>query len=402
MNIKNAGLVQYIIVLVLIYLSGSIYFIEFNYRSAVIFSFIAILIIYIFLVKEKKFQYATIMNLIVLVSLVIITVSINGDFMLSPYIAIILQIFIAFLTTKIIKIEDFKIMYIKIIVTLGVISLLFHSLGMINPSIITILPKSEALASVDYYNAIIHVYQSLIGYGRLVIQTRNSGIFWEPGAYQAFLNLGLIFFLENLNSNKLLKNGNKTIYLIFFITILSTYSTTGIILFMFISLMYKSEIIKIIQLKTYSDVVLMGVIFFVGGYLIINGIIVAYELFINKYMMNLYSIIQRLSVDKIELLFLDVKTFIFGMSFSNDYETNKIWNSIVQTSVVFGFPFISIISINYYRGSKYFVKKRWLLLIALVIIFSTENLIWRPLFLYITFAGSHSRIKENPPNYNIS
>ncbi len=59
---------------------------------------------------------------------------------------------------------------------------------------------------------------------------RNSGIFWEPGILQAYLNI--LFFLEFSYFKR-----NKKLLLLIFAAILTTYSTTGLLLLM-IQLIY--------------------------------------------------------------------------------------------------------------------------------------------------------------------
>ena len=58
---------------------------------------------------------------------------------------------------------------------------------------------------------------------------RNFSFFREPGVYQTFIVLALVFllFCKNLEENKIKKIGSS---LLFIITIVSTFSTTGIVI----------------------------------------------------------------------------------------------------------------------------------------------------------------------------
>ena len=62
---------------------------------------------------------------------------------------------------------------------------------------------------------------------------RNAGIFWEPGILQIYLNI--LFFLELTYFNK-----NKSLLILIILTIVSTYSTTGLFLLM-LQIVYFSQ-----------------------------------------------------------------------------------------------------------------------------------------------------------------
>lgn len=61
---------------------------------------------------------------------------------------------------------------------------------------------------------------NMIIYAASKHNTRNMGMFWEPGAFQTFINLALLFEISKEKVNK------KTVAL-YCVTILTTYSTTG-------------------------------------------------------------------------------------------------------------------------------------------------------------------------------
>ena len=62
------------------------------------------------------------------------------------------------------------------------------------------------------------------GYG--IGTTRNAGMFWEPGAFQCYINLALVILFFDKNKEEY--NGKKFKLIIFIITLLTTQSTTGI------------------------------------------------------------------------------------------------------------------------------------------------------------------------------
>ena len=80
------------------------------------------------------------------------------------------------------------------------------------------LPVVTNIGGIEFHNGI---------FGFIAVQgdtlVRNWGFFWEPGAFQAYLGLALIFDLF------LLKDRKPIILIILSVTILTTLSTTGIL-----------------------------------------------------------------------------------------------------------------------------------------------------------------------------
>ena len=71
-----------------------------------------------------------------------------------------------------------------------------------------------------------------------VYYRRDSGIFWEPGAYQFFLNLALFYLLKEADWN-LFKNKSHFVGgIILIISILTSQSTTGYFILLLIALVY--------------------------------------------------------------------------------------------------------------------------------------------------------------------
>lgn len=395
MKILENTKLQYILITLLIYLSGNVYFRNFNYSKSIVLVLILFILIYFLTtVRQKiKFKVSAILLLFVFAILMASTILINQETKISSYIAIYLQMIIAVLACKIIPVYNFKRFYLNIITFFAISSLMFHFVGLLNPQVVLIFPKTEAIASTDYYNAIIHVYQTHIGYGRLVYAARNAGIFWEPGAYQAFLNIGLIFFFDLISKGDKSIKRKRLMFFALLLAIITTHSTTGYIISAIIIIFYWKELNKILTIKNFKDVFFTIVILAISISIATKEIILGVTLIAEKYVSGSQSTFERISIDKLRLIFFDTKSFLFGLSFSNNYQTGKIWNSIIQTAVVLGVPFTLILLFKYLKGSMYFVKKWWLLFLLLVIIFSTENLFWRPLFLYFVFTETNNRLK---------
>lgn len=74
---------------------------------------------------------------------------------------------------------------------------------------------------------------SIMIYNQLLLSdgARNSGMFWEPGAFQGYINLVPLMFFNDL---KLLWNQERLSCIILFLALITTFSTTGYVVFMFI------------------------------------------------------------------------------------------------------------------------------------------------------------------------
>lgn len=397
-KIELKMILQYILIVLIMYLSGNVFFKDFNYSYSVVIVFLFSILVNLYIVKKNRYRIniLAIAILMIYAILMILTIILNNEFKVSSYIAILIQLLIAILTCRVIPINRFKRYYIKIITFFAISSLIFHIIGLLYPNFVTIFPKTEALASTNYYNAIIHVYQTLVGYDKLVFFPRNAGIFWEPGVYQAYLNIGLIFLLDIITKNEHAIKNRRLIFISLIITIITTYSTTGYLILIILLIIYRKQIIKLLELKNLlikfrniKNIKILIAIYSLAGLIIIfvgKEIFSAIGLISTKYLVDVSNVFERISFDKLSLLFSDIKTFFFGISFTKYFtSTSSIWNSIIQTALVFGAPFTIILLSQYFVASKYVVQHRFLLFSVLIIVFSTESLFWRPFFLYFAF-----------------
>lgn len=141
----------------------------------------------------------------------------------SSYFQLFIAIFVAFCIVSCIQFEYFIDLFIKCMYIIAFFSLIIFLSNLIinkmNPSLLDNWPyKVNNSANTVVNNYFLSVYQ--ISYRAF---DRNFGPFWEPGAYQTFLILALYFTLFYK------KNNNKKHIFIFGLTIISTFSTTGII-----------------------------------------------------------------------------------------------------------------------------------------------------------------------------
>lgn len=124
---------------------------------------------------------------------------------------------------------SYSIAYRNAMLFLSISSNILWILAYIVPDLVMNLPQIENTVGVKFATIFF------AGLDLRTIQTftiRNGGIFWEPGVYQMFLNLAILFelFVE--------EKPRKGYLAAYCIALLSTFSTTGYIAFFWMMLIY--------------------------------------------------------------------------------------------------------------------------------------------------------------------
>lgn len=321
----------------------------------------------------------------------LIVIILNNVSGYSSYIAIAMQILAAFFITKSISYDEFKIKYINIISSLAGVSLICYLITLVYPSFMLNFPLTQGNSSVDYYNAGIHVFQAAKGFGYFVPESRNAGIFWEPGAYQAFLNMGLALLLTTDN----VKTKERKAFFLILATI-TTGSTTGYLILFLLCIVYRKQLLAMI-VGNNKIITLLGLL-----------VSVVFFIYISASSANTYSGVQKLineftSGHFLERLYLDDLRIILqsplnflGISFETYEEMGlRSGNSIVYILVTLGIPFTAILMKMYFNYAQLF-RKSMVILLIFVFMFSTESLLWRPFFLCLAWYGSESNLGKKP------
>ena len=151
-------------------------------------------------------------------------------------IAIIITYFLSLLlaldSTKF-NIESFKFQYSECMTIIAVVSLVAYFVNIIAPSVKYYFP---ALISSKNNIGRFLLFSTVSDFSSGGMQ-RNQGIFWEPGAYQLFLNLAVLFELSN--SSRKLKSAR---IILFLVSILTTFSSTGIIVAVLMIILWRARV----------------------------------------------------------------------------------------------------------------------------------------------------------------
>ncbi len=225
---NNKGLKwDYFFVLLLICYSGNPFFI---FSPFVREAHIILTIIFAFLIfKRGKFDIYLKYILFVLPIFVIMLLhmAMFVEASISTNLFMLMKMFIGVSVVCMVG-KRFIYAYVNTIVVLTVISLICWIYNIIFGLIPGGVAVTEICNSIVVYTQDIYRVQDA--------SLRNTGMFWEPGAHQGFLNLALVFLmrLDDINKRRF-----KAIVLV--LGVLSTQSTTGYIVLMLVSLMYVLE-----------------------------------------------------------------------------------------------------------------------------------------------------------------
>lgn len=380
---KNRNRIEYLLIIALYYVTGGAFSYT-NYSLQITLFFVISFTVCYFCGGVHKVLLKRVFVPWAVMSIFVFIVPLFFNDSISTYLAIIMQLSIGMFCASIINPMSFKDKYINIIVVFAAISLVGFTAGMIIPSIATKFPVTIGDASVDYYNAFVYVFMRSKGYGSLVLMRRNAGICWEPGCYQMFLNVGLLFLLEK--QQKIEQKHFILKFLVLVVTIITTMSTTGMFLMVIIialnlSVWAKHGIRTVVLLPLIIGVSFFALNYFSAGSFISNKI--STEFGSGK------GFIDRLSLSKIQYIFSDSGIpYIFGMSFSKwlTYNTS-LWNSVIHSLLCLGIPFTIMQLIGYVKGAKVLANRHVLLFFIMILCASTETLFWRVFFDTFAFYG---------------
>ena len=230
-NVTNYERVGLLLVFLLLAVSGMEYFYRSQYNILISF-FIASFFFFRYKRKiNKTFSLVVLLFLIVEAFQYILF----GGFNMWTFSGSYIRLFLAFAVIAIVG-QKFLTYYVKIMYFLAVVSLIFYA-GSFLPGAenfyVNVLGKlipSPFSIENDFYkqmpNIIIFNFEDT-----LFTENRNSGPFWEPGAFAVFILIALLF--NQIKEKKFTTKKN----IIFIICLITTFSTAGYLAF-FIFIVY--------------------------------------------------------------------------------------------------------------------------------------------------------------------
>jgi len=226
---------NYFIVFLLLATSGMPVF-----SHSISYAFLFVFLFVIFIVKRNTFDTSFIILISILIFLFIGQTIVFNFLPLITVIGFFSRVFIAYFVVKILK-KDFINTYSNVMCITAIYSLAIHILINIFPFSIDLL-KSNFTISVSNYGYLDMLSKYHLGFYTLIPTDilRNSGPFWEPGAFGGYLVIAFIF-------NIFLKKDNKYIL----IAIISTFSSTAYIALLSTIYFYYFFKLKSIYMRTF-------------------------------------------------------------------------------------------------------------------------------------------------------
>ncbi|MBU2710377.1 hypothetical protein [Zooshikella harenae] len=256
--------------------------------------------------KKSKITLIGAFSYLILVSFLLLFPLLQLDFeSLGETFGIIVRLSIALLFCSIIPFSRFVTAYAQFFYIYAFISLIFYIYGLIYEHFIYLLPVSHNDAGTGYRHLFLYFYQG-VDYWNY----RNSGLFWEAGAYAVFLCFALLFSLAN--------EFNKYKVIVIVLAIITTGSTTGILSCSLMILFAR-------KIKLSRKIVGVVVIVLIS----LPLLDVAESIFISKFSEENISFVDR-SVGIMANLSIFLSSPIFGVGLSNYKE------SFQETAVLLG------------------------------------------------------------------
>lgn len=365
-TVKNK-LIIFITMVLIVITSGSVLFGKLYYSLFIMILFATAVVFYF----PKRIEPKHFLTLMVILAFILFNMLLYRD-NVGGYGGLILKILAIFMIINRLDIQQAGKSYQWIIVALALLSLPFYALGVVSPEFVR-----STFPTVEVWNGVYRITPFYV-YGNWNM-SRNQGIFWEPGAFQVFLNLGI--FLMLFTNRKL----PKWKLILVTGTLLTTMSTSG---YMICGLIYFAYLIRSGKRKQMTQLIiplllLIPLIYFESQ----SGVIA------DKFQDGNQSFDRR-SLDTTSNLELMIEKPLVGWGFQNNsvlmerYGIGDSSNSLLTFGYQFGLPLLLIMLIYYYSRLQRAIGSVFqsiLIFIALIIVFSTENMIFQPLFVMLMF-----------------
>lgn len=394
----------YVLTLYIIYATDSLFFSTNIQKNIVKFSQYGIIVLTFFMffyyLVERK-PKADFFLLILLCSILVIGMIATGDYTGGYFLKIFLFLF-SFLFFQCFESEDFVKAYLNWMKIIAVVSLLAYAVGNF-VSTIPFLPKITSVVGRNYISFVFTNVPEAID-----LRNRNYGPFWEPGVYQGYLIVALMFSLFYK------KKQTPWEILLYSITIVTTYSTTGITALAAVMAAYlltQQKGKKNFQMKCF-----LALIGFAGILYIANNQEI-WDLFFAKVEMGTESasfssrwnaIAGNLTIAfqypffgagpnrTARLIQEYVKTVNQTGTFFN---VNTILVHFSVFGILIGIYFVWKVFLFAQRLANKWILTELLLLVAFVMILSGENLVYSLFFNLIFFCGPPSFSENTQKNY---
>ncbi len=388
-NININKTLEYLIVINLILLSGTIY-------SVVFFNvlyFYSVLVLLMYQIRKRFLCRRELIIFFVFVCVSLLILLGNRIFSLTEtsieYVTFFLRLFISALSVCFLASNKGKIitMIIDAFYGIGIVSIIGWLL-----SLVISWPAITLNSGVTYNNVFfLHFYAWSENIGAVPIP-RNCGIFWEPGVLAVYMNLLLLMYLFQIcNIKRALLSS---------FAILTTFSTTGILLSAILWFYFIKKSLIITRKKKVVISLCMIIPLFILGYFSLSSKVNQSEV-VSSYGLRTLDLYTGVMVTKDHLWLgvgLDKNLLLDNIYMNLPFEFGQFEsmldrgnsNSIAQLFMMFGLPVsFLVLYLMYYQEIVYNKK---LAFFVIFVSLCTEPLLYSPFFLSILYLGYRNRI----------
>ncbi|WP_079710656.1 O-antigen ligase family protein [Paraliobacillus ryukyuensis] len=371
-NLQNSKFYTFYITLLLILTSATAIIGKQYYITGLIILFASSILLFKTNFSRSGLLWGLIISFTLLINYLITP---NNDY--SNYVTATIKISSVLLIFNALNLKLMAKYFVYIMATISLISIFFYLFGYLNPNVIrSNIPLTDVWGG-KFRVTPFYVYQNYW-------VNRNNSIWTEPGAFQIYVNAALFISLK-LN---LKPKHKKLIQLIFFITIISTLSTTAYVIYGLIILSQYWQLIKKVNPSK-----LLIICFILLSIFTVEEM--TYGAIVNKFNA------QDISYKSFERRVFDIEMGIeqisqkplTGWGLGNiekykSYEYTDSSNGLLQLGADFGIIFLSFyLCATLYMFRKFTRNKFETLLIFLsfIIISNSQDIIWLPLSIGIFF-----------------
>ena len=364
-----------------------------NANAVSLLKYVIYIILFSILCSRISFNLAIRKNtlcLLIILCSIFLTSLINLDFT-GGYVYQFFIVTLAFLIVKNSNLDNYIFIYSKILFLLCCISLLVFIVATNFSWLLGYFPVHENIGGVQFTNLYVACVFKGVG------EVRNTGIFREPGVYIIYILLGVIFELFYFTKPRIK-------YLVLFsITLLTTYSTAGILVFMLVVAAY---LISTNNRSRGEKVTIVLAFFSLMIYVYINDSI-ASNIF-DK--MSRDSSSYRSTLARIASIVVNFEIFLenplFGLGLTDCAElfgayAYKIYgihlsahgtstNSFLSLFATYGVVYGGMVVFSFYCFAGLIVRQKFikvLLFVSFLLMFSNEDMRYSLFFNVLVFFG---------------
>lgn len=290
-------------------------------------------------------------------------------------------IMLGLLISEIIRPERFGIVYMNVMLLISGMSLCLFATQICFPNELyrflwTDHYVNEAITyrSNIFYNVLASPLASSEGYIWMV--ERNSGLFWEPGVFAAFLLSAIVCLIEY----KDMVHKYQMKLLIFLIALVSTVSSMGIITLGLIVLWYTIKNVKIFG----RYIVLGAIVLLTAGRSLLNGFLTHTQHNMQGSMLVSRTGLSELTLDNIKM------SLLWGQGFNGTLS----YNGYINLFFMFGLLFFLVWLVCFFRGC---CKVAGIVLFFSIMMgLTSEPIAFTAIFWVYVFFGTETAGKMKP------